>query len=189
LKDNLQRLPNALTRALAEKALRDQNAKSQDALRVSEARNRDLVENSVYGIFRVSMDGNFLDANPALLRIIGCGSAQEVKSLNLGQDFFRFPEQHSQFMKKCREHGQIHGVETEWRRRDGGFVTVRLTLRRLSIPEHPDALEIIAEDVTELRAMERQLRQAQKFEAIGNSPAGSRMTSTTWWARSWVGRS
>src|SRR5258706_3048205 len=51
-------------------------------------------------------------------------------------------------MASCRECGKVKGVETEWRRRDGGIVAVRL-------------------HVTELRTMERQLRQAQKFEAIG----------------------
>src|SRR5260370_136715 len=50
LKDNLKPLPSALTRAFAEKALRGKYPKSPDALRVSEACNRDLVENSVYGI-------------------------------------------------------------------------------------------------------------------------------------------
>ncbi len=146
--------------------------RAEEALNLSEARNRDMVEHSNYGISRVAADGSFLDENPALLAILGCTTAEELHKLNLLRDVFRFPEQYAALMAACREHGKVQGTESEWRRRDGGIVAVRLHVRMLSMPDNAGAFEIIAEDVTELRAMERQLRQAQKFEAVGQLAGG-----------------
>jgi PAS domain S-box-containing protein len=169
LKDRICRLPLALKRALRENALRRESQIAAEALRQSEARNRDLVENSAYGICRVSGKGAIEYANPAMLRILGCDTAEDLKSLNMFGDVFRFPEQRAQLLAICSEQGYVNAAETEWKRRDGGIVAVKLHLRRNG---SGDAIEFTAEDVTELRAMERQLRQSQKFEAIGQLAGG-----------------
>jgi PAS domain S-box-containing protein len=142
-----------------------------EELRLSEMRSADLVEHSIYGIAHVATDGAFLDGNPALLSILRCTSLAELQALNLLLDIFRFPEECGQLLAKCREQAQVQ-AEAEWRRRDGGIVAVRLHLRRVCLANHPETIEVVAEDVTELKAMERQLQQAQKFEAIGQLAGG-----------------
>lgn len=188
LKDHLSRLPIALTRAMTEKGLRDENLQAHEALRLSEARNRDLVEHAVYGIARVSPEGTFLDGNPALLRILGCSNASRLKNLNFGRDLFRYPEQHARLIGTCRERGQVLGAEAEWRRSDGGMVTVRIHARCVTAADQSETFEITAEDVTELRGMEPSCGRRRSSRPSDNSREGWRMILTMLWAQSSAGR-
>jgi two-component system cell cycle sensor histidine kinase/response regulator CckA len=146
--------------------------RAEAALSLSEARNRQLVEHSVYGIFRISREGCFLDPNPALLRILGCASAEELDPPAVVGDVFRYPTEYAECMAACQGEGKVHSAETQWRRRDGGMVVVRLHLRGLSAADLTASTEVMAEDVTAVRATERQLHESQKFEAIGQLAGG-----------------
>ena len=145
---------------------------AEEALRQSEARYRDVVEHAVYGVCSVNAKGVASGANTAMLRILGCGSQEELAGVDFLRDIFRYPEQQAQLFAACRQQGTLQNAEGEWRRRDGGIVATRLHLRLLAGSADPEAVEIIAEDVTEIRALERQLQQAQKFEAIGQLAGG-----------------
>jgi two-component system, cell cycle sensor histidine kinase and response regulator CckA len=171
LKSHLGRLPGALRQALAERQSRTAEAKPVTTLFNGEDANHPFIENSVYGIFRASSEGAFLSANPVLLRILSCPSPQVLQSMKLS-DVFRFPEHLAKLRTTCRLNGMVHSVETEWRRRDGGFVAVKLHLRGLSGPGSAGEFEGMVEDVTELRSLEHQLRLAQKFETIGELARG-----------------
>ena len=147
--------------------------RNEQALRRSEARYRSLVQSSVYGIYRSSLEGKFLDVNPALINMLGYGSAEEVLQLDPGKDVFARPEEHTRLIEQFCKTGRLDGVEVQWKRRDGIVITVRISGRTVSsADEAADGLDAVAEDVTDRRLLEDQFRQAQKMEAVGRLAGG-----------------
>ena len=149
-----------------------EHKRHQEALRCSEARYRSLVQSAAYGIFRSSLDGKFLDVNPALIGMLGYESAEEVLVLDPRNDVFLHAHEQVRLVEEYERSGRVDNVELKWKRRDGKPITVRLSGRGVSHDDGGKVLEIFAEDVTERRALEEQFRQSQKMEAVGRLAGG-----------------
>jgi len=147
--------------------------RAEQALRRSEADFRSMVLDAPYGIYRASLTGRFLQVNPALQKMLGYEQAQELFSKDLAADIFRRSGEYQRLTDLLTHTEEIKDLEMEWKRQDGTPITVRCSGRRINDENGaPGYFEVFAEDVTEKRVLERQLRMAQKMEAIGRLSGG-----------------
>jgi two-component system, cell cycle sensor histidine kinase and response regulator CckA len=146
----------------------------EEALRRSEARSRSLILSAAFGICRCTLGGRFLDVNPALIAMLGHGSVEDLLQLNVRREVFVNPKELDRLAEDYRYAGSLNGVEVQWKRKDGRVIIVRLSGCAASSTDEPGevVLELIAEDITDRRQLEEQLRQAQKMDAVGRLAGG-----------------
>lgn len=146
---------------------------SQQALRESEQSHRSLIQSAVYGIYRSScIDDRFLEVNPALVRMLGYTSAEELLAISLSRQLYWEKDGSRLLLERYQQEHRIENIEALWLRKDGRVITVRLSGRFLSSPNSPSGFEMIVEDITERRALETHLRNSQKMEAVGQLAGG-----------------
>ena len=144
---------------------------AQESLRRSEINFRSLVTNAPYGICRCDFTGEVRDANPALLTMLGYSNASELVGRHLG-GLYVDTQQWFDLADCLRSTAVFNGVSAEWQRKDGSTVGVRVSGRSVADGDRGRVFELFAEDVTERRALEQQLRQSQKMEAVGRLAGG-----------------
>jgi len=144
---------------------------AQEGLRRSEMNFRSLVTNAPYGICRCDSSGKLLDMNPALLAVLGYSSAEELVGKHLGA-LYADTHQWFELADHLRSAAPLNGLIVEWKRKDGTTTVVRVSGRAVSDGDKGTAFELFTEDVTERRALEQQLRQSQKMEAVGRLAGG-----------------
>ena len=146
---------------------------AEEALRRSEAAYRGLVENATYGMFRSTPKEGFISVNPALVRMLGYDSEEDLLALDLERDLYENPSARRRLMEQSRDSERVENVERRWRRKDGGLITVRLNGKVIADQEgRTESFEMIVEDVSVRRQLEEQLRHAQKMEAVGQLTGG-----------------
>jgi PAS domain S-box-containing protein len=145
---------------------------AQEALQRSEADYRSLFEGAPYGIFRATLDGRFLLVNSSLVRMLGYGSQSDLLGANARTHIFINPSECDRILRDCCK--PFRNAELHWKRRDGTPLLV-LASGRFVQAEHRDAsyCEFMIEDITGRRALEDQVRQSQKMDAIALLAGGT----------------
>src|SRR5579862_49860 len=144
---------------------------AQEDLRRSELNFRSLVTNAPYGICRCDSTGKILDANPAFLELLGHTSTSEL----VGQHIFGLYADNDKWFDLAdflRSSAPFRGLTAEWKRANNTTTVVRVSGRAAVNGGEGMVFELFAEDVTERRALEQQLRQSQKMEAVGRLAGG-----------------
>jgi PAS domain S-box-containing protein len=143
---------------------------TEEALRRGEARYREIYENALEGMFQTTPGGRFVDANPALARILGYASVAELMSCvdDIGSQLFADPDARRRHIERVLAEGAVRHQEMELRRKDGSPVWVLVNQWVAPAPDgEPSLLEGFIVDITERKRAEAELQQnEQKYRSL-----------------------
>jgi PAS domain S-box-containing protein len=131
----------------------------EEALRESEENYRGIFENAVEGIYQTSLEGQVLSANPAMARILGYDSSDELVAglTNVQQQVYVHSEDRAIFLSTILERGTVLGQEFQFYRKDGQKIWVSFNARMVRDDAgKPLFFEGFLTDITERKRAEEQ---------------------------------
>jgi len=146
---------------------------SEEALRETERHFRSIFEHATEGIFQTTKDGRYLNVNPALARIYGYESPQELMNTigDIGRELYVEPKRRAEFLQLMQEHGSVANFVSEIFRKDGTKIWVAENARVVR-GERDEVLhyEGTVVDVSATKRYEEELVHLANHDALTNLP-------------------
>lgn len=139
--------------------------RAEDAQRAAEEKYESIFENALEGIFQTSREGQFVVANPALARMFGFDSPEELirERADLSEQHYVNPLRRAEFKQLMDANDVIHEFEYEAYRKDGTTIWVSDNVR--AVRDDSGNLvyyEGIAKDITKRKSAESALRESEE---------------------------
>ena len=139
------------------------------ALREAERRYHSLFHNAVEGLFRTTPEGHYLDANPALARIYGFESPEELTDSlqDIRHQLYVDPGRREDFMRQINERGSVTAFESQVYRKGGEIIWISENARAVFDDEGRILLyEGTVEDVTERKLYQARIEQQANYDTL-----------------------
>jgi PAS domain S-box-containing protein len=157
-------------------AIRDitERRRAEEARREAEQKYRNIFENAGEGIFQSTPQGRFLVANPALARMHGFDSPEDlIRSRgDISRQVYVDPARREEFKRLLEENGIVRGFEHQVFRKDGSKIWISVNAR--AVRDEGGVIryyEGTAQDINERKHAEA---QSAAFAALARKLSGAR---------------
>ncbi|MBW1985430.1 MAG: PAS domain S-box protein, partial [Deltaproteobacteria bacterium] len=132
-----------------------------------------LFEHVGSGVFISTKEGKFIDANPALLDMLGYTSKEEFLKIDIKKDLYLRPDDRRTFQEMIERDGQVIDYEVDFKRADGKVISILLTGHvRYDQNGNVIGYEGLNVDQSQRKKMEKEIMEAHDFlnNIINRSP-------------------
>ncbi|MBE3092512.1 MAG: GGDEF domain-containing protein, partial [Chloroflexi bacterium] len=113
---------------------------------------RSLFQNSLDGIYISTLDGKYIDVNPALVKILGYSSKEELLSINIPEQFYVSEKDMLTPYKRAKS------FESRLKKKDGSIIWLEIVSRVIYDGSNAVCYEGIVKDITARKESEKEIK-------------------------------
>ncbi|MEO7720139.1 MAG: PAS domain S-box protein [Capsulimonas sp.] len=148
--------------------------RAEDAVRNSEEKFRRIFETMADAYIMAGMDGAIVSVNPALVKLLGYKSAEEIIGLNTGRDIYVHHHERSAVIAVLKSAGAVQSYPLQFRRKDGSVIFADCNIHFVYDDfGQPAAVEGTIRDITERKRFEEILQQSERRLALAQRITGA----------------
>ena len=155
--DYFSAINHVIKRTLEQEKLRQRAVESEN-------RYRTIVDQAISGFFQSSLDGKFLMVNPAMVKMLGYASSDELLKIDINKELYFDSSERKKLLSRITAHGLAENLETTLRKKNGAPIIVTENVRAVCDASGKIIyLEGILQDITKQRLAESEIHRLANF--------------------------